>query len=372
MSHFLIMVVPATNRVYAGEAPRLTAAELEICAGSGPDPALTGTVVTELAGVDYVGFHTAEPPARESWDRISRVLARLSAGHALFEEVATPGGPEGVPGASPDSSEPSAEPLLRPVRLPAVDRFADDLVTIPKYQGKTNEQFTRMLVNVTAASAPRLAGGGAEGEVSLLDPLCGRGTTLSVGLTLGYDVAGVELQEKAVEAYAAFLKTYLRRKRIKHKADITPVRREGRSLGRRLQAEVMPPAGGRRQDLTVFTGDARRSAELFGKRRFDLVVTDAPYGVVHGSADRSSRHRSPADLLAEAVPVWAGQLKSGGALGIAWNTFGMDREALSRIAADAGLQPLETGPYLQLAHRVDSSIHRDVFVARKPLPPRGQ
>ena len=32
------------------------------------------------------------------------------------------------------------------------DRFDDDLLTIPKYPGKTNEQFTRLLLNVTLAS----------------------------------------------------------------------------------------------------------------------------------------------------------------------------------------------------------------------------
>jgi hypothetical protein len=350
--HYLIMVAPAANRVYAGDAPQLTATELEICATALGAPGPGEICVTTVAGVDYVGFRLDEQADAGPDPRVAALLGRLSAGHALFERTGS-----------------DADPLLRPVPLPTSARFSDDLVTIPKYQGKTNEQFTRMLVNVTAASAPRLGGDAPadpDAAVSLLDPLCGRGTTLSVGLTLGYDVAGVESQEKAVEAYAAFLKTYLRRKRIKHKAEITPVRREGRSLGRRLQVQVTPPGGGRQQELTVFTGDTRRSAELYGKRRFDLVVADAPYGVVHGSTTRSSRDRSPADLLTDALPVWARQLKGGGALGIAWNTYGLSREDLNRMAADAGLDPVQDEPYLRLGHRVDSSIHRDVFIARKP------
>ena len=55
---------------------------------------------------------------------------------------------------------------------------------------------------------------------------------------------GVEADHKAVEAYAAFLRTYLRRKRLKHTDDMTPVRRDGRSLGRRLDADGRPPDGG--------------------------------------------------------------------------------------------------------------------------------
>jgi tRNA G10 N-methylase Trm11 len=85
-------------------------------------------------------------------------------------------------------------------------------VTIPKYPGKTNEQFTRLLINVTLASVRRSSGG----PVSILDPLCGRGTTLSTAMILGHNAAGVEAEPKALEAYAAFLRTYWRRKRLKH------------------------------------------------------------------------------------------------------------------------------------------------------------
>ncbi|GAB3920830.1 hypothetical protein GCM10011575_17320 [Microlunatus endophyticus] len=335
MAQYLILVTPSANRVFAGQAAGLSAIELEICAGSAA--AVSG--VQTVAGVDYVGFETDDYPA------VSGVVSRLSSAYAVFERV----GADGVE-------------LLRPVELVDTDRFADDLVTIPKYQGKTNEQFTRLLINITAASMTR----DASGPITLLDPLAGRGTTLSVGLTLGYDVAGVESDVKAVEAYAAFLKTYLRRKRLKHKASMDPVRREGRSLGRRLQVEVTPEPGDRQQQLTVLTGDTRQSAVLWGKRKFDLVVADAPYGVVHGSADRGGRDRSSAGLLADALPVWAGQLKHGGALGLAWNTYGLTREELTAIADGAGLEPMDDGPYLRLGHRVDSSIFRDAFVARKP------
>jgi hypothetical protein len=72
-----------------------------------------------------------------------------------------------------------------------------------------------------------------------------------------------------------------------------------------------------------------------------------------------------AGLLREALPVWSGQLKHGGALGLSWNTYGLSREDLSQLAVEAGLTPLTDGPYLEFGHRVDASIHRDVFVAVK-------
>ena len=101
------------------------------------------------------------------------------------------------------------------------------------------------------------------------------------------------------------------------------------------------------------------------------MVADAPYGIVHGSQTdvrgvSGKRDRSPAGLLGESLSVWAGQLKRGGALGLSWNTFGLTREKLTELAADAGLSALNEGAHLRFGHRVDSSINRDVFVAVKP------
>ena len=127
--------------------------------------------------------------------------------------------------------------LLRPVAVPAAERLDDDLVTVQKYAGKTNEQFTRLLLNVTVASsaaAPRLTRGG----LVVLDPLCGRGTTLNQALLTGHDAIGVEQDGKDVEAYATFLRTWLERKRLKHKATFGPVRRSGRDARAPLRGGV--------------------------------------------------------------------------------------------------------------------------------------
>ena len=339
MPDHLVLLAPSSNRVYAGTADVLVAAELAVLLGGGQSLPVEPV---EVAGVGYLAL-----PVPELDEASHAALGRLSAAFALFRRE---------------------QDVLRPVRLERPDRFDDDLVTIPKYPGKTNEQFTRLLVNVTLASMDRSPTGGPDAApLTVLDPMCGRGTTLSTALILGHDAAGVDSDAKAVEAYAAFLRTYLRRHRLKHTADVSPVRREGKSLGRRLDVGVTPERGGRAQSLTVFTGDTRQSAALYGRRRFDAVVVDAPYGIVHASqATASKRDRSAAGLLGEALGVWAGQLKRGGALGLSWNTYGLTREKLTALAVDAGLEPLDEGPYLRFGHRVDASIHRDVFVARRP------
>ncbi len=320
MPDYLMLLSPSANRVYAGEAPRLAAAEL-----AATWPGAEGVRPVRLAGVDYLALAASEEALP--------TLARQSACFALFEQ---------------------AGELLRPVQLPEVFVLEDDLVSIPKYQGKTNEQFTQLLLGVTLAAVTREA----DGNRQVLDPLAGRGTTLSTALRQGHDAYGVELDAKSFEAMAAFYKTYFRRKRIKHTAEVTGVKRGGRAIGRRFDLALDG------QKATVFTGDARDSAELFGKKRFDAIVTDAPYGVAHGANAGGGRDRSPAALLGQAIPVWASQLKHGGALGISWNTFGLTREDLATICLRAGLEPVEHPS--DFAHRVDSSIKRDLLVAVKP------
>jgi len=334
MPRYLMLRTPSANRVYAGESGPLTAAELELTA-----PFAADIADVDVAGVGYLSFEAPELSEGQA-DTVSR----QSACFALFE---------------------SEGDLLRPVPLPRAFALDDDLVTIPKYQGKTNEQFTQLLVGVTLAAVTREP----TGPRQILDPLAGRGTTLSTALLLGHDAYGVEGDAKAFEQMASFYTTYLRRKRLKHTADTTPVRRDGKSVGKRFDAEIR--GEGAALHVTAFVGDTRDSAALFGKKRFDAIVTDAPYGIAHGSTTdvrgvAGKRDRSPAGLLREAIPVWAGQLMHGGALGISWNTFGLSREDLAAMLTGAGLDVCAGGPWERFAHRVDSSIKRDLIVATRP------
>ena len=334
MPRYLMLRTPSANRVYAGESGPLTAAELGLTA-----PFAADIDDVTLAGVAYLGFE-----APELAEGHLHAIVRQSACFALFEA-------EGE--------------LLRPVALPRPFTLDDGLITIPKYPGKTNEQFTQLLLNVTLSAITREP----TGPRQVLDPLAGRGTTLSTALLLGHEGYGVEGDTKAFEQMASFYKTYLRRGRIKHTADITPVRRDGKAVGKRFDADITTDDG--RLRLTAFTGDTRQSAELFGRKKFDAIVTDAPYGVAHGSVTdvrgvSGKRDRSPAGLLREAIPVWAEQLMHGGALGLSWNTFGLSREDLAGFLTDAGLTVQEGGAWEQFAHRVDSSIKRDLIVAVKP------
>jgi SAM-dependent methyltransferase len=368
MTEYAFLTLPSHNRVYADAAPALARAELAVLSAALPDGAIDAGSVGDavIGGVPYLTFTAGGLSPRDA-----ALLANLSSLYALFE--VTGGG------------------LLRPVPLRRLDRYDDDLLTILKYPGKTNEQFTKLLLNVTLASSAFASTGfastGFAGEaggrrLAVLDPLCGRGTTLNQALMYGFDAYGADIDARDVEAYAAFIQRWLKDKRLKHQAGFSPVRRDRKVVARRLTARFAATKdeykAGDVQCLEVVETDTARVGEYFRAGSADLVVADLPYGVQHGShaggragdggARGRSLARSPLHLLGEAAPAWARALRPGGALGISWNTLVARREDAASALAGAGLEVLDAGAYRGFRHRVDQAITRDILIARKPCP----
>jgi SAM-dependent methyltransferase len=345
MSHYAFLILPSFNRVYAAASVYLARAELELFSQSVLDGRVSGIENRDIAGVPYVTFDCPEFSERDA-----ALLANLSSVYALFH-------------AEGDA--------LRPAALRRLDRFDDDLVTILKYPGKTNEQFTKLLLNATLMSSG-FAADMLTRRFSVLDPLCGRGTTLNQALMYGFDAYGVDIDKRDIETYAAFIQRWLKDKRLKHHAEFGPVRRDRRVVARRLRVSLGATKeeykAGDVQRLDVVNADAGKVLDFFRPESVDLVVTDVAYGVQHGSkAAGKGLARGPLDLLAEAAPGWAKALRPGGALGLSWNTFVAPRQDVSRTLAAAGLEVMDGGPYLDFGHRVDQAILRDVLIARKPL-----
>jgi len=339
MTGYVLLILPSANRVYAEAAVDLTLAELAVFNATVLDGRLTDLAQTTIGGLPYVAF--TAPPLTE---RDVTYLANAASLYALFAR-------EGE--------------MLRPVAMRGLALLDDDLITIPKYAGKTNEQFTKLLLNVTLLSSAS-AGRMIDSRLRILDPLCGRGTTLNQALTYGYDVAGIDLDGKDFEAYASFLKTYLQRKRIKHRAEVIPVRREKKLVARRLTVNLTPRESTESLSVDVVHADTVTAPEYFKPASFDAIVADAPYGVQHGSRTvAAGLRRAPLELLREAVPAWVRLLRPGAALGISWNTQVAKRDDAAAVLADAGLTVLEDGPYGRFRHRVDQSITRDILVAVK-------
>ncbi|BBH64299.1 hypothetical protein ACTI_09840 [Actinoplanes sp. OR16] len=338
MSRYALLLAPSANRVYADQAARMSQAELAAFA-----PVLSSDLAeietASIGGVEYLTFAASLSESDVSY------LSNMSSAYALFER---------------------ADDLLRPLAMTPLARYDSDLITIPKYAGKTNEQFTKLVLNLTllaSASAGRMLGGG----LTVLDPLCGRGTTLNQALMYGYDGIGVEIDGKDVEAYKLFLQTWLKRKRLKHTAELVPVRRQGRRAARRLEITMAPSKddhkAGAVQKVTVLNADTTQLDGLIKGKVADVLVADLPYGVAHGSYDdEGGISRRPLDLLERAVPQWLPLLRPGGAIGLSWNTKVAKRALAEDILLASGLEIVE---HLPLEHRVDQGIDRDVLVARK-------
>jgi hypothetical protein len=351
------LLLPSFNRVYASAAADLAQAELEVFAAV-LDGQISGPGITETAGVPYVTFDGDDLSPRDA-----DLLSNLSSLYALFEI----------------QDDAAAGPLLRPVPARRLDRLDDDLITILKYQGKTNEQFTKLLLNVTLLSSA-FASEMLDRRFTVLDPLCGRGTTLNQALMYGFDACGMDIDKRDIETYSAFIQRWLKDKRLKHQAEFIPVRRDKKLVARRLRASFAATRedykAGDVQELDVVIAEASKAPEFFRPGSVDLIVADAPYGVQHGSRSGGGHSgdgrsggelsRDPLRLLQECVPAWATVLRPGGALGISWNTFVAKRDDAADIFADAGLDVLDDGPYLNFRHRVDQAISRDIIIARKP------
>jgi len=342
MPTYALMALPTTNRVYGASAAALGLAELatvdRLLLGGrlGPPEPVT------LGGHLYYRLQTAplDGEAMAAIASFSTVLAAFELGE---------GG-------------------LRPIDLPPVERLPDDLISIQRYQGKTNEHLTRLMVNVALAAAG--LGTGSRGTV--FDPACGRGTTLNVALLLGLDAAGMEVERAAVDAWVQFLRTWLQNRRLKHRLDYRPVRRSGRTVAHLLAAEFSTSREelerGRPQRVRVVAGDSAGAGEHLEPGSADALVVDLPYGVQHGARAGGRRERGPEALLLSALPAWRRVLRDGAGACLAWNTRVLPRQRLAELMDGAGFEVLDGPPYDAFAHAVDRTIHRDLLIARASRP----
>jgi hypothetical protein len=341
---YALLVEPSFNRVYTQQAPAVLAAELAVV-----DELVLGGVVVETRRVDRGGAPFLELTVRDELAPDALVvLAGLSSTYVLFEV---------------------RDGAYHPVDVEPVACYDDDLLTTLRYSGKTNEQFTELLVNLAvaasaAASERRLAGE----RVRLLDPLAGRGTTLNQGIMSGFDVTGIEVDQRDTDAYAQFLETWLKDKRIKHRVQ-TYTYRKGRPVTAHeaiitIKRSVMGDATD--QVVDIIHDDTLLAREHLKRSSVDVIVGDLPYGIQHGArTDLWGSSRNATTLLTDALPVWRSVLRGGGALCLAWNTRTLPRADLVGLLDEAGLDVLHRDG-AGFEHRVDRSITRDVVLATKP------
>ncbi len=346
MVTYALLQNPGHNRVYYEQSRAMALAELQIAA-SGAGFSCENARVEPLAGVPYFLFDTQSPLPAPALRRV----CGLSFLYAVYQ--VEDGGA-----------------LLRPVARTDVPYADEGIGRILKYTGKTNELFTRMLLHLAVSASD--FGDQPPSELWLLDPVMGKGTTLFEGLVRGYNGCGIEVGELPVREAVQYLKKYLEHEKYKHSYHMRRQGGAGGAMRAVRHSFTLAPAKERMKEdsrsLEFVCANSMYAESLFRKNTFHILVGDLPYGVKHGNVtaeNQSAMTRSPQKLLEACLPAWYGVLRRGGALALSWNTFVLPRAELSALLASAGFHVMDGGPWLELAHRVDQSIYRDVIVARK-------
>lgn len=337
---YALLTLPTQNRVYGRAALELGLAELASLDRLLLHGRLGRPELATIAGHSYYLVHTDPLDAAAL-----AAIASLSTVYTAFE---------------------LRDSLLVPLELPRVELLPDDLVTTQRYQGKTNEHLTRLMVNLALA-----AGGPASGSRrTVFDPACGRGTTLNQALLYGLDAAGMEIDRTAVEAYSHFLRTWLQNHRFKHRLDLRRVRQSGRTTGHLLEAEFSSSREelerGRPQRVRVVAGDSIQAGEHFKPGSAGALVVDLPYSVQHRG--RAGQRGGPGlvALLEAGLPSWRRVLRPGSGACLAWNVRVLPRPRLVELVRGAGFTVLDEPPFNGFAHRVDQAIDRDLLLAIAP------
>jgi hypothetical protein len=329
---FVAQVAPQRSSQYTNLARDLAAAEL---LASPLGQTLSNVSMENIAGQDYVKFTMSDGGLTEQHHRQLASMAMLGNVFELFDTIGTVQGP-----------------WLRPVAVSYPFVLSRDLPSIRRYKGKTSEFFTHFVCNIAKnASDFRDMDWRA---LKLLDPMCGGGTTLFVGLSLGASVAGVELDQHDVESTATFVTQYCRENRISLSTTQERLRKLGNA--RRWLFQI-----GRENPLRcmLVSGNGAAAKELtsgFGQPH--LIVADLPYGIQHNAPLQA--------LLTDCLPAWAKLMQPGGCIAFSWDSTRFAREEMvAFVQGTAPFHVVQTPPYDSLAHRVDRVIkRRDVIVAR--------
>src|SRR4029453_3679426 len=227
-----------------------------------------------------------------------------------------------------------------------------DMAATRRHKGQTNEAFPHLLCSMAKHAAAFAHEEWA--ALDVVDPLCGGGTTLFTALSLGADVAGLDVDGTDFESTAPFITQYCRENRIALAAKEERLRKLG---ARRWLFQIG------RDDVRrcmLAHGNAGQTRELLaGFGRPHLIVTDLPYGIQHSGPLHG--------LLADCLPGWTELLVSGGVIAFSWDSTRLDREEMMALVGKvADLEVVDRPPYDRLAHRVDRVIkRRDVLVARR-------
>ncbi len=254
--------------------------------------------------------------------------------------------------------------LLRPLEKACTDYLTQDIAEVLKYKGKTSAVFTRMMMNCACAASDFFQ---LDTPLTVLDPMCGKGTTCFVALQQGMNAVGVDIDNRDLRECAAYFEKHLQFHRLKHSLS------QG---SRTVRRHAVPEAvytfadskehfkSGENRTFSLFLCDTGLTGELMKKAPAHLLVADLPYGVQH-APQQGKRTESFAQLMKRVLPQWHAALRKGGALALSFNTLTLKKADLIQWLAEAGFEPLTDAPCDNFEHFVETAVTRDFVVARR-------
>ena len=325
------------NIRYVQSLKKLAVAELGCILKAWGIPAEIGT--QKIGGGEFLVF-AAEALSPGAWEAVSRHTAICFA--AIREGE-----------------------LLRPVPLMRENYLPDDIAEILKYKGKTNADFTATMMHC-AKSASDFAQ--CQEPLCILDPVCGRGTTLFCALQEGQHALGVEWDTKAVAEADAFFSRYLKYHKIKHRRTIGSLTLPRGGNAKEIQYFFSNSGSryheGEGRTLRLVTGDTRDTVQMLGPQSCHLMIGDLPYGVQH-APKQGGKMASFSKLISEVMPVYQEALKPGGAIALSFNEYTLSRDVLEQEMVNAGLTVLREFPFGDFSHWVEQAIQRDIIIGKK-------
>jgi len=253
------------------------------------------------------------------------------------------------------------EEMLKPITLNPNYFLDSELSGILKYTGKTNELFTRLMINLAQLHIKN-----PSDILNILDPMAGKGTTLYEALMQGHNAYGVEVDDKMPGESVIYLKKYLETAKHKHENHTEKVSGQG-EMGKFTSIRNQIKIAGTCH-FEMVAGDTRNILAYFKKNQFHAIIADLPYGVQHGSKSSQNKKgtaitRNAMGLISEALPGWVRVLKPGGVIVLAWNLFLIAKHEMVELLAVHGFTIPDLGA--DFSHRVDQAIDRDLIIGVK-------
>lgn len=255
--------------------------------------------------------------------------------------------------------------LLRPLQKTAPDYLPRDLAEVLKYKGKTSATFTQMMINCALSVSSFVQ---APQPLTVLDPMCGKGTTAFCALQRGMNALGIDIDAADAAEADRYLTRYMQLHHLKHQRAERSLTVQGRGVPQTIYTLADTKEHYQQKDvrtLSLMVADTGLTDQLLRKTPADLLVTDLPYGIQH--APVAGRKPEPfLHLMKRVLPAWRGALRPGAGMAISFNTLTLPRQALADAVAQAGFEVLTDAPCDGFKHFVEQAVMRDVLIARKP------